>query len=230
MTLWAVRQEPEWRFGTLSGRSSQSTAYLPPVPFDGEIPEAATVARHVLAGGEVSLLPATADRPVVARPEHTLRIPPNSTAQLYIGSPLWLQVRAGDYTALDQPVLRPSDTWFGPSTTEGELCYASRTAARTQRLSGPTTHARLFTELTVRNRGKKPLQVDRVSLPMQSLAIYAGTDGRLWTASVAVTWQDDNTLVAVALDTAAPQGAALLAPARATEQSTLSRALGLLLG
>ena len=157
-------------------------------------------------------------------------IPPGSTAHLYIGSPLWMQVRVGEYVAVDQPVFRPSDTWFGPSTTEGELCYASVTSARTERLAGPITHARLFTELTVHNHGKQPLQVDRVSLPMQSLAVYAGADGRLWTASVAVTWRDDSALVAVALNTAAPEGAKRVAEPRAHEQSTLSRALGLLLG
>ena len=51
---------------------------------------------------------------------------------IYVSTPLWVRVDVHDPPQFLQeiPVIRPSDTWFGPSTREGELGYAGRTHGR----------------------------------------------------------------------------------------------------
>jgi hypothetical protein len=76
--------------------------------------------------------PMLADRPVVVRARQSVFIPPGEEAMLYLSTPVWVSIDLGEPArALREiPVLRLSDTWFGPSTREGELCYAARTHAR----------------------------------------------------------------------------------------------------
>lgn len=86
--------------------------------------------------GRVALRPALADRPVVTRPEHPLSVLPDEAVTLYLSTPLWVRVELVESDRKSSH--RMSDTWFGASTREGSLCYATRTAGRLRldRLAG----------------------------------------------------------------------------------------------
>ncbi len=80
----------------------------------------------------LELRPALADRPVVSSPVTAVHLSPGVKVTIFVSSPAWIVASTAnpDVVLLDVPHQRPSDTWFGPSTWEGELCYAVRTRAR----------------------------------------------------------------------------------------------------
>ena len=134
----------------------------------------------------VELTPALADRPVVARPEKPLIIPPGESLHLFVHSPLWLKLTAGkkQIPLVAMPLLRPSDTWFGPSTREGELCYASRSFFQLRLDELPYHPHRASTSVHLHNRTSSALALERVQLPVKHLGLFSDPEGRLWTEEV----------------------------------------------
>ena len=78
------------------------------------------------------------------------------------------------------------DTWFGPSTSQGELCYAIRTKARVHLENLPVLAHRVVTAVQLENRTRESFPLERLSLPVPNLSLYADADARLWTQSVSV--------------------------------------------
>ena len=126
LTLWIQRLEGEWRVAYLSPDDPEASATEAAVVDDRglDLLDQEHVQRFAVAGarGEISLAPALADRPVVARPERPFCLPAGAEAVVYVSSPLWVVLStAQDVQLMEIPLARPSDTWFGPSTREGEL-------------------------------------------------------------------------------------------------------------
>jgi hypothetical protein len=142
------------------------------------------------------LLPGLADRSVVARPVAPFYVPPGEEAVLFVSSPLWVQI-AANYSRQQLesvPIVRPSDTWFGPSTREGELCYASTTHCRVNLDELPIRAHRAVTPVQIVNRATGSLLIDRINLPVIYLSLYSAPSGQLWTDTVTITREalDDN--------------------------------------
>ncbi len=203
-TLWLYRTSQEWR--VLHRSPADPTATDPmlnrsrvshPLPPEtiAALPEmegeALETSRYSFRQTEarVSVQPALADRPVVSRPEHPLHIPSGESVTLYLSTALWIQVRltASDRLLQEVPSFRMSDTWFGPSTVEGEYCYATRTAGRLQLENLPRRYHRAITPLRIKNAASDALALERVQLPVQHLALYTTPTHQLWTQTVAMT-------------------------------------------
>ena len=85
----------------------------------------------------VWLRPLLADRALVSRPVTPLYVPAGETVIIFVRSSLWLRIEAGDslIPLQELPILRPSDTWFGLTTMEGEFVTPARpTPASTLRI------------------------------------------------------------------------------------------------
>jgi hypothetical protein len=156
----------------------------------------------------LTVTPRLADRPIISRP----RIPFNLTAgeevTLYVSSPLWLELALGTSpeTVLEEVAIqRPSDTWFGPSTLEGELCYASTTHCRINLAELPQRAHRAITPVLIRNQADTTLTVERLNLPAPLLSIYACTDGQLWTPKVTLIRGKDGDMAELKIDSKAPE-------------------------
>ncbi|MGD2168600.1 MAG: hypothetical protein PVF63_10885, partial [Gammaproteobacteria bacterium] len=140
---------------------------------------------------KMRLAPRLGDRAFVVRPDLRLSLPAGQQTVLFISTVLWVTVsieldatESTQATLLDVPAARPSDTWFGPNTLEGELCYASRTNARTDLAEiGPRPH-RAVTPVEIFNRGIDALDVEQLRVPVSTLRLYDSADGRIWTDSV----------------------------------------------
>lgn len=132
------------------------------------------------------VVPALADRPIVARPEDPFYLPPRETATIYVSCPLWVQLRArADGPVLcDLPIHLPSDIWFGPNTRIGELGYASRTAARVNLGNVVFLPQRIVCPVTIRNRSSVRLDLERLKIPAPFLSVHADENGHLWTEKV----------------------------------------------
>lgn len=156
--------------------------------------------------GPLRLTPALADRPVVTRPVSPFNVAPGQELTVYISSPVWARIEVGEPPGLlqDFPIVRPSDTWFGLSTREGDLCYASRTEARLEIGEIPQRPDRAVTAARIHNETAKIMLIERISLPVPHLAIFATGDGRLWTQSVTLLKNSETDLLELSLEAGPP--------------------------
>ncbi|MEE2023873.1 MULTISPECIES: hypothetical protein [Alkalimonas] len=181
-------------------------------------PESLTVQRYVFqkAPLDFRLQPCLMDRPVVVKTRQPVLIPPGESIDFYISTPLCLRLLLGNDTLLQEwPILRLSDTWFGPSTRVGELCYAAKTHARHSLDEVPLRPHRAVTPLTISNQSKAILSIDKVSLPVPLLSVFARSDHTLWTEAVTLVHQADQLLAKLKIERKLPVG--ITAAQRVTE-------------
>lgn len=182
----------------------------------------------------LGVMPMLADRPVVTSPRMPVYLLPGESARLYVGSPLWvrIEVETPPKQLSEFPIVRPSDTWFGPSTLEGELCYFTRTRARLNAADIPRYIRYAMTPVVIRNHAPSLLPVERLKLPVPFLTLYASGDGRLWTQEVTLTRHEDGDMAAIeALPGApneAPEATRVQRPRLQLERDLLTRAFSTL--
>lgn len=203
-TVWIARAQHEWRIASKTGadpfedtlRLAESVTEGPGA--DVEISRFALRSQHNF----VRLLPTLADRPVVVKTENPLYIPAGEEATLFVGSPLWLTVHVGStFTRiLDAPILRPSDTWFGPDTLSGELCYASRTSARLHKSNLPYQPHRAVSAARIRNKADTNLLLEKLKVPVENLSLFVTQEGRLVTERLTLERAEDSDTANVRLE------------------------------
>lgn len=132
--------------------------------------------------------PMLADRPVVVKPFAPFTVPAEDVATIYVSSPTWVEFLTGSppKTLVELPTRRPSDTWFGPSTMEGEASYATRTYGRLNLDNVAIRPNRAVTQIQIQNKSSGALLVERISLPTPYLSLFAAQDGHLWTQAVSM--------------------------------------------
>ncbi len=186
-TLLVQRRAKEWRLGWACDEDHLS------MRLDIDEPESESepfsmkqVARVVEPdeGARLALRPALADRPVIIRPEHPLKLMGGDRVWLYVSIPVWIVVATATRTLVEIPGFRLSDTWFGTSTREGELCYASKVFGRLTEGEVLGRPHRAQTALDLYNEGSKPLLIERIKLPVALLGLWTNQSGRLWTDDV----------------------------------------------
>ena len=160
----------------------------------GPLLEREDVERFAFRGVEAPLVlaPSLADRPVITSPRKPLSILPQTEVTIFASSPLWLRAHVGAHPVFDRAVDQPSDTWFGPATHRGELCYATKAFCRLRLEDIQTPLHRAVTAITVNNRADTPIHVNRMKLPAPNLALYAEPSGRLWTDDVTFDRTDED--------------------------------------
>ncbi|MCP4500996.1 MAG: hypothetical protein GY822_13640 [Deltaproteobacteria bacterium] len=144
------------------------------------------------------LLPALADRPVVADLMVPFMVLPQQTVHFFLTTPLWSQflVRpegsdVEDATLLSEiPITRPSDTWAGESTITGTLAYASQTAARMHLEDVLRLPQRAFTRVMVRNRSNEGIRLERLQLPMENLSLFVDDQDVFWTSRYSLQYSN----------------------------------------
>lgn len=180
---------------------------------------------------ELRLRPRLADRTVVVRPADPLFLMPGATVDIYVSTIIWvaLEVAPGGTVLVDRTAHRPSDTWFGPSTREGELAYASRTSARMDPRELPNRPNRATTRIRLANHSKAPRSLARVMLPAPELELWQLPSGMLWTQSIELPLGDSEE-APLKLEPGPPSsdahgeaatGAALVSPPRRLAQKSL---------
>jgi hypothetical protein len=233
MTLWIQREGREWVIAyRIQGDPLTDTLEVE-VPSPAEpLMKEAILSRYSFrdSPGTLIIAPALADRPVITRPETPLYIPPGEEVIIFVSSPVWVQVSVDDPPVLlqDTPIYRPSDTWFGPSTLEGELCYASRTKGHLKIEDMIFRPHRAVTPILIRNMEEDTLFLERISLPVPLLSIYASVDGNLWTEPVTIKRAGQKDFASFEIKKAPPREAVrpklISLPRRPSNQNILIRA------
>lgn len=142
----------------------------------------------------LKMTPILPDRTIICRPITPITLAPGASVLMYISTPLWLTLSViGKKTTLltEISTQRLSDTWFGTSTREGELCYANKINGRLDLNNLPKRIQRSITPLTIINKAHHSLVFERVALPITSLSLYATEQNQLWTQAVTLTRDDD---------------------------------------
>jgi len=123
---------------------------------------------------ELLLMPTLADRPVVVRSYAPLIIPRKSRITLYVSTPLWIGIHIENHVQKEFPVQQLSETWMGLLTGEGELCYGSHTHARLDKTLLLNLPYRALTPVTIKNKCKENLKLERLSIPAAYLSLFEG--------------------------------------------------------
>jgi hypothetical protein len=153
---------------------------------------------------------------------------------VFVSSPLWVRIEVGDPPVKLQeiPIVRPSDTWFGPTTMEGELCYASRTYARLNLENIPVRVHRAITQIIIDNKADTQLLVERLNLPVPFLSLFEASNGFLWTEAVAMIRTRDTGMAAFQIGKRPPEEASaaklVSEPREKPDQNMVIRAFGAL--
>lgn len=212
-SLWVERRAREWRLTHEEGEDRLDGRLEVQCPIEGEsAPDSKDMLRFAPARDSDALLihPIVPDRPVVTRPDIGFFVLGGEEIEVFVSVPVWLVVRTAVERPpmLDVPTYRLSDTWFGPSTMSGELCYASQTSARLQLLDLPRRPNRAITKIVLRNTGDKGLRVERMNLPAPHLGLFADESCALWTQAVVVECESGSDSAEVELIEGAPTEAA----------------------
>ncbi len=194
--------------------------------------------RHVFAdtSGELVIEPLLADRSVVIKSTVPILIPAGEQISFYVSTPLWLQAKLPlrKHVLLDVATIRLSDTWFGPSTMEGELCYATTTSGRLYLDDLPVRAHRAITPVKIKNSGEKPLKLEKLSLPVPFLSLFDTSVHGLWTEEIALYHDErkDITDIVVGGHPPEPYNAArrISGPRKTAEKSMLHKTFGALFG
>jgi len=233
--LWVDRHEREWRAAYLAGRDRLDPTVEVRHRDATDAPDDGATGVRFIAPGPLIVEPTLADRSVVTRPGTSFEVAAHAEATIFLSTPVWIRLRAGEAgpSLLHTTTFELSDTWFGPSTMEGELCYASRTQARLDLAELPMRPNRAVTKVVLRNLADDTMHVERFSLPTPNIALYADEDANLWTSSVTLERESDGEMVQVNYDDSAPaevDSATLVAAAvQPAEKNMLRRAVKALL-
>jgi hypothetical protein len=191
LLLGIERQEHEWRIASNASADIDKTRIvIAEEESPGFSKKNLQFRRFVFqhTHSSITLTPVAADRPQVSHAETPFYLPPNEHVTIYVSSPAWVRVEVGQHkTVLDDiATLRQSDTWHGPSTLEGEICYASRTFCRTNLEEIPLRMNRVLSPVIIYNNAKEPLLIEQLSLPLPFLSIYADKNYNLFTEEIII--------------------------------------------
>ncbi len=242
LDLWIERRRAEWRIGyqrTADAYDSALSIEVPREPID--LLAMKEVHRFAVGDGEhfVTSSAQLPDRAMVTRPERPLVIPSGEEITLYVTTPLWIGLASGaapGKSLLELPIHRPSDTWFGPTNLEGELCYASRGFWRTAVEELQVRPHRAVTRVLIQNAAADALHAERLNLPVMRLHLWCSREGRLWTDDVTFVRTERDEFATLRLNSTSQRsfeliGAKLLAePRLATSSNMVVRAFNSLFG
>ncbi len=197
LTLFIQRLSDQWMVASRRTEGTQEPDVFSIVR-TVSVPEDLNPARFVFrqTSSRLELRPKLLDRSMVVRTSHPVRVPPGESITFYISSPVCVSVMLPDQQIELQELMtmRLSDTWFGPSTQLGSLCYAARTLARMSRNEVPPRAHRAVTPVTITNQAVGFLAIDKISIPLPHLAVYANDQHALWTDPVELTHVQGNPL------------------------------------
>ena len=178
------------------------------------------IAMEAMADG-IMLLPRLAPMPIVVRPYSPFILPANNSVTLYVTTPIWLTINFGQGVDRELPVQRLSETWMGPQTHEGELCFGSHTHARLDRDLLLKRPWRALTPVTIHNRCPSEFTLERLSIPAPYLSLHQ-RDDQLVTEALTMTLESENHRGIVNIEKII-DGEFITGPRKAAEKGVLVR-------
>lgn len=211
---FAIGQSRAWRLGSLHVRLTRNLnewqlEYHRPrhqseniqdwevLEMDTAFGEPTALERYLFAHttDSLSFYPRLADRSVIVKPINPIFIPAGQQGTLFVSTPLWLAGFVGNQreALFDIAINRPKDSWFGPDTLKGELCYSTAVEGRTDLNQLVPRAFRAVTPVHFHNTSNSLMQLDRMNLPVPALPLFHCQDsGRIWTSQIKVVQDTPN--------------------------------------
>jgi len=179
----------EWHIASCQAAENDDACNLK-IPFDKL--NFKTFTFHTQA--ELELKPVLANLSLASKLERTLYIPGGEEILLYVSSPVWVRVQTGKSRIIlaEIPTFILSDTWFGPNTCEGELCYAGHTYCSPHLKDIPSGPDRIISPMLIKNAGVTTLKLENISVPLPYLSVYSDAENFLWTEQLYVYREEDS--------------------------------------
>ena len=234
LLLCVTRSAREWRILAHRGADPHADAlHVFRECEPGEVPAAARVHRFGFGktNGTIAIRPLLPDLPVIVTPTAPFTLPQGEEVRVFVSTPLWFEIRLGEpeKPVLEEPIHRPKETWFGPSTREGELCYADRTSVRLAHETLPARPQRSVSPVRIVNRARTNLALDRIRLPAPNLSLFE-RGSFLWTEAVTFNRDADGESAEISLSEGAPSEAAggrrVAEPRKAARKGLFTRTFG----
>lgn len=169
-----------------------------------------TAAHSLNTPSEVILSPVLPDRAVVVRLNEVISVLPGEDVTFYMIVPLWMRIELADGSKLigEIPTFRLSDTWFGPMSSLGSLCYAAPGEMYLDLRSVPLRPHCVITAITIRNLGGDSLKLERLNIPFPRLSLFYSQRSGFWTDRLTLERREDNEMANLRLDRQPPAEAA----------------------
>ena len=156
---------------------------------------------------DVVLSPSMPDRPVVVRLRQAVGILPGEEVTFYMTVPLSVKIELQtDIPKLlhEIPAFRLSDTWFGPMSMIGQLCYSSPADLYLDIRQIPLRPHCVTTAITIRNAGLDTLQLERLNIPFPRLSLFFSQQSGFWTDRVTLERREDDEMAYIKIDKQPP--------------------------
>ncbi len=216
-TLWISRADGEWIVASQDGRDRLDRRLTVADAEAGPPGDKVDVNRFAVRDSSraLRLVPALPDRPLIVNTAKPFFVPSMEAATLYVSVPLWFRVllAGSEVKLVDTATVRPSDTWFGPDTLSGELCYASRTSARLQIKGMPLRPHRAVATVQIKNDAASTLPLEKLKVPVQNLSLFASEEGHLWTETLTLERKEDSENASIRLHSKPAHGVAAMSVA-----------------
>ena len=184
---------------------------------------------------EVTILPVMPDKPILFNLETPILLHSGTAISVYIEIRSWLRFIDSSHSGsiiYELPTVQPHKAWFGPTTTDGSICYWRREKAAYSHLETSGQSHLVVCPVTIYNRSVKSLNLDVIYLPVSKLSVFSSDKG-LVTDRVQVTYAGENEVSQVRVSGKAPpyaSSASLLSNPReivGTVESVMAGALSL---
>lgn len=155
---------------------------------------------------DLTLSPALPDRPLVLRAPTPVSVLPGESVNLFVVSPLWMRLDLAEplKPVHEVPTFRLSDTWFGPISSMGTLCYASLSPLYLDLREVPLRSHCAVTAITIRNAGTNALKLDRINVPFPRLSLFYSPKTGFWTDRLTLIRKEDDEMADIKLDRQPP--------------------------
>ena len=136
----------------------------------------------------VKLVPTLPPRPIVSSPVSPFKVPPKQFITVFISLPIWIRIDVGNppITLLETWTQKLSDTWFGSTIQEGELCYANKTSCYLRLDDIKFKAYRAITPVTIHNQSTETMRLEKINITATNLSIFTNEKNQLWTSPIRV--------------------------------------------
>jgi len=128
----------------------------------------------------IAILPVVADKPILFNLETPVLMHPGASISVYIELRTWLCFTDSSHLGkviYEIPTVALQKAWFGNSTTDGKVCYWRKEKAMFSPVETSNHPHIAVCPVTIYNRSKSPMNLDRIYLPTSRLSVFDTEQG-----------------------------------------------------
>ena len=191
LDLFLKKEEVELTVHWTSSNDWLDQSFTYEYPFQGRLPESILSTERFTFSRDIPSLkiqPCLGELAFVAKPHEKLMILPGEKAKIFMSTPMSIAIidEKTNQVITEIPVMDRAQTWFGETTTKGELCFFTRIFAALKEENLPFRPHRAMTHVHVMNRSRKTIPVERLRIPVPYFSLFQKENGRFVTSSLEV--------------------------------------------